>query len=171
MEVIKTDAQFFTATIYQWKNLLEPDKYKLIITDSLSFLVKEKRVWVYAFVIMNNHIHLIWQMRGEHKREAVQRDFLKFTAQAIKFDLTKYHPGVLSAFRVKMKDRAYNFWQRKPLSVDLFSKRVFFQKLDYIHNNPVRAGLCEFPEHYTYSSAGFYIKGDLKFPFLAHYAG
>ena len=54
--------QFFTATILEWKHLLRPDKYKNIIADSLNFLVKEKRVAVYGFVIMPNHMHLVWHI-------------------------------------------------------------------------------------------------------------
>ena len=56
-----------------------------------------------AFVIMDNHIHLIWQMMegnmandGGHKTRAVQRDFMKYMAQKIKQDLIKNHPAVLS---------------------------------------------------------------------------
>jgi REP element-mobilizing transposase RayT len=79
--------QFFTATILEWKHLLIEDKYKDIIIESLRFLVKEKRVVVYSFVLMPNHIHIIWQIQGGHKRENIQRDFLKFTAQKIKYDL------------------------------------------------------------------------------------
>ena len=63
------------------KHLLKPDKYKDVIIDSLKFMVKEKRVQVNAFVIMSNHIHLIWQIQKDFKRENVQRDFLKFTSQ------------------------------------------------------------------------------------------
>ena len=47
-----TDLYFTTATIKDWKPLLRPDKYKKIITDSFAFLVQEKTVWLYAFVIM-----------------------------------------------------------------------------------------------------------------------
>jgi len=52
--------QFFTATILEWKHLLIEDKYKDIIIESLRFLVKEKRVVVYSFVLMPNHIHIIF---------------------------------------------------------------------------------------------------------------
>jgi len=55
-----TDLYFTTATVKDWKHLLRPDKYKTIITDSLSYLVKEQTVRVYAFVMMPNHFHLIW---------------------------------------------------------------------------------------------------------------
>lgn len=85
----KYELQFFTATILEWKKLLRPDKYKDFIIDSFRFLVKEERVVIHAFVIMDNHLHLLWHTRYPHKRAAVQRDLLKFTAQRIKFDLWK----------------------------------------------------------------------------------
>lgn len=108
--------QFFTATNLNWKKLLDPDKYKEIIINSLRFLVHNNRVIVNAFVIMPNHLHLIWQLNGTHKVNAVQRDFLKFTAQRIKADLLANHPQVLAHFKVAAKDRAYQFWERNPLS-------------------------------------------------------
>jgi len=76
--------QFFTATILEWKPLLKEDRYNDIIVSSLQFLVQNKRAVVYGFVIMPNHIHLIWQIAQGHKRENVQRDFLKYIAQQIK---------------------------------------------------------------------------------------
>jgi REP element-mobilizing transposase RayT len=60
--------QFFTATILEWKHLLKPDKYKDFITESLSFRVNEKQVFVYGFVIMPNHIHLANQRRAYKRR-------------------------------------------------------------------------------------------------------
>lgn len=160
---------FFTATIYKWKHLLKPEKYKQVITESLKFLVEQGRVKIYCFVLMSNHIHLIWQMREGHKETDVQRDFLKYVSGKIKFDLDKNHPSVLAHFKVNAKDRTYQFWKRRALSIDLYSKAVFLQKLDYIHNNPIRAGLCILPENYMYSSASFYYNQDLKFTFLCHY--
>jgi len=160
---------FFTATNLLWKRLLEPDKYKLIVTDSLRFLVEKERIILYAFVIMSNHIHLIWQMRVDIDPKAVQRDFLKYTAQKIKADVKINDPVFLEEFRVEAKDRQYQFWERNPLSIGLWTNSVFLQKLDYIHWNPVRAGLCKWPEEYLYSSARFYETGIDHWGFLAHY--
>ena len=101
--------------------------------------------------------------------EAVQRDFLKYTAQKIKADLRKYHPGVLEHFKVGAKDREYQFWERNPLSIELRTHAVFLQKLTYIHWNPVQAGICSLPEEYKYSSAEFYETGVDKWGFLTHY--
>lgn len=69
--------QFFTATNLQWKSLLWQDKYKDILTSSLHFLVKDKRVIIYGFVIMHNHMHILGQLQPRIKRDAVQRDFSK----------------------------------------------------------------------------------------------
>jgi REP element-mobilizing transposase RayT len=147
--------QLFTATILESKHLLKHDKYKQIILDSLKFLVAQKRVKVYGFVIMINHIHIIWHIHPAHKRENVQRDFLKYTAQQMKSDLEKHHPEALSSFLVNVKDRKYQVWERNSLSVDLWSRKVLWQKLQYMHQNPVRAGVCRWPEQYQWSSAVF----------------
>jgi len=140
-------------TVRTGKRLLKPEKYKDIIISSLQFLVENNRVKVNAFVIRDNHIHLIWQMMAGIKPEAVQRDFMKFTAQKIKQDLIKNHPAVLAHFKVNAKDREYQFWERNALSVELNTLEMLKQKLEYIHYNPVIAGICNLPEEYKYSTA------------------
>ena len=164
--------QFFTATILEWKHLLNERKYKDIIVESLGFLVKEKRVIVYSFVIMPTHIHIIWQIQGGHKRENVQRDFLKFTAQKIKYDLKDNDRDLLRQFEVNAKDRQYQLWERNPLSIDIYSRKVFIEKLNYIHHNPVQGkwNLCRYPEDYKYSTAKFYETGKDNWGFLTHIA-
>ena len=69
--IITEHPQFFTATILEWKKLLQPDKYKNIIIARMQFLVQDKRVIIYGFVIMANHIYLICQMQAGHKPEEV----------------------------------------------------------------------------------------------------
>jgi putative transposase len=167
--IITESPQFFTATILEWKRLLKPDKYKDIIISSLQFLAENNRVKVNAFVIMDNHMHLIWQMMAGIKPEAVQRDFMKFTAQKIKQDLLKNHPAVLAHFKVNAKDREYQFWERNALSIELGTLEMFKQKLEYIHYNPVLAGLSNLPEEYKYSTAKFYETGINDWGFVTHY--
>jgi REP element-mobilizing transposase RayT len=67
--------QFFTATIQGWKYLLKDDRYKLIIINCLNYLVKNSKVKINAFVIMSNHIHLIWQATAGNTLEDVQTSF------------------------------------------------------------------------------------------------
>jgi len=165
--------QFFTATILEWKHLLQDDTYKDIIIDSLLFLTKEKSIVVYGFVIMPNHVPLIWQVQDGYKQEQIQNRFLKFTAQQMKFRLMDTNNQKLSQFIVNAKDRQYQFWERNSLRIDLWSPDFFMQKLDYIHNNPLQDNwqLAKFPEDYKYSSAKFYETGIDNFGLLMHYNG
>ena len=161
-------SQFYTATILEWKPLLKPDKYKDIIVQSLQHLTIHKQITLYAFVIMSNHVHLIWQALAGKTPVDIQHSFMKYTAQQVKFDLVKNHPAVLDQFRVNAKDRTYQFWERNALGIELYSHGVFLQKLEYIHWNPVKAGLCSMPEDYYYSSARFYWTGVDDFMILTH---
>ena len=171
--MITEHPQFFTATILEWKKLLAYDKHKDIIMESLKFLVTNRRIILNGFVIMPNHIHLIWQMCEGINPSHVQRDFLKYTAQQIKFDLQQNNPALLEEFRVNVKDRNYQIWEHRPLSVPLWSAHVFQQKLDYIHQNPTQEkwNLSDIPENYYYSSARFYYLNIDDWEFLTHYAG
>ena len=159
---------FFTATNLEWKKLLAQDKYKDIIIESMRFLVRDKRVIIYGFVIMDNHIHIIWQLQADRKREDVQRDFLKYTAQQIKKEMLTSNPAQIEELFVNAKDRKYQIWERNPLSVEIWSEKVFLEKLKYIHENPVRAGICKWPDDYKYSSALFYKFGKDNWGFLTH---
>jgi len=136
--IITEYPHFFTATILEWKKLLKPEKYKNIVVESMRFIVIDQRVIIYGFVIMTNHIHLIWQMNAGVTRSYLQRDFLKFTAQKIQRDLKKNHTQLLCHFFVNAKDRKYQFWERNPLSVEIWSENVLKQKLKYLHENPER---------------------------------
>lgn len=166
--IITEYPHFFTATNLEWKKLLAEDKYKDIIIESMRFLVKNKRVIIYGFVIMDNHIHIIWQLQANRKREDVQRDFLKYVAQQIKKDMLVNEPDKLKEFIVSARDRKYQFWERNPLTVEIWSEKVFLEKLKYIHENPVRAGVCKWPDDYKYSSALFYKFGKGNWGFLTH---
>ena len=118
--------------------LLKSNKYKDIIVESMRFIVNDNRVMIYGFVIMPNHIHIIWQMKAGRKREDVQRDFLKHTAQEIKNDMIRNNSPELKEYLVNAKDRIYQMWERNALSIDLWSEKVLTQKLRYIPARPVR---------------------------------
>ena len=73
--------------------------------------------------------------------------------------MQKNNATLLEEFRVAAKDREYQFWERNSLSIDLYSEKVFDQKFDYIHHNPLQDKwkLADYPEDYKYSSAKFYM--------------
>lgn len=171
MDKIIFHPEFVTATIYEWHALLKKDEFKQIIIDSLKFLVKEDRIILYAYCLMDTHIHLIWQVKGKWLSSQVRRDFFKYTAQQFKKLLEQKYPRALHIFKSTQQDRLYQFWERHTLCVELFTPVVFDQKVDYIHNNPVKAGLCRYPEEYVYSSAKYYLNAVDEFNFLSHYNG
>jgi len=70
-------SQFFTATIYEWNHLLNDDRHKNVIIDSLKFLVADNRIELNVFVIMTNHIHLIWQPLFGFTPSEIQSSFMK----------------------------------------------------------------------------------------------
>ena len=103
--MITESPQFFTATILEWKRLLKPDKYKDIIISSLEFLVNNKTVEVNAFVIMDNHIHLIWQMMegnmandGGHKTRGGSKGFYEIYGTKNKAGFNKESSCCIVAF-------------------------------------------------------------------------
>ena len=167
----KQYADFITVTCLNWKHVLYENRFKDIIVDSLEFLSRSNRVTIFAFVIMSNHFHLIWQMLGDNRRQDVQRDFLKFTGQQILKILRSENSTMMNELFVQSKDRKYQVWQRNALSVPLWSGKVIDQKLDYIHYNPIDAGLCSAPWEYYYSSASFYYNGDRHWSFLRNCCG
>jgi len=159
--------EFFTATCLNWQPLLHFKERKQIILDSLTFLVNDKRIWLYGYVVMPNHIHILWSKQSEWIDKNVQQHFTKFTAQQLKFSLQS-SPAELETYKSMQSDRQYQFWERRPHIATMYNRTVFEQKLDYIHNNPVKAGLSDLPENYEFSSAGFYLLNNPS-AILTHY--
>ncbi len=152
--------------------ILVKNDYKDIIINSFRFLVSDKRIKIHAFVIMPNHIHIVWSILSPHILSEIQRDFLKYTAQQLKFKLERENPEFLKEFLVNAKDRKYQIWERKPLSAEIETMHFLEQKINYIHMNPVREkwNLAESITDYKYSSARFYHDDTNKWEFLSHYS-
>jgi putative transposase len=163
---MQTGIEFITVTCLNWNHLLLDDKRKDIIIDSLRYLVQNERIYLYSFVIMSNHIHLIWEIREGWNEKNIKQMFLKFTAQQIKFQLDA---NELEKYKSTQKDRAFHFWERRAWRAELLTREVLEQKLDYIHQNPVKANLVKIEEDYKYSSVDFYTRNSSKWDFITHY--
>ena len=157
---------FFTATIHKWLPLLAANENKSLITEYLKKLVTEGFITVYAFVIMPNHIHLIWQQNKLNGKETPQGSFLKYTAH--EFLKTLKIQGQSYLYEVKAANKKHEIWQRDSLSVEIYSRQVAIQKLNYIHFNPVskKWSLSKDDLDYYWSSARFYETGVDEFGFL-----
>lgn len=149
------EVYFWTDTIKDWKHLLRPEKYKMLIIEILKSLVDKGRIRVYSYVIMPNHLHMLWELLAKNGKEMPNASFNKATGHLIIKDLKHNHPEMLPHFRVDELEREYRVWQKDPLAVLMDSKKKVEQKLDYIHNNPLQEkwNLVQFPEDYEWSSA------------------
>ena len=101
-------------------------------------------------------------------KESPKGSFLKYTAHQFKKIIAANPYIPLSAFAVNAHNKQYEFWQSDPLAILLYTKKVAYQKMDYIHFNPCtqRWKLVSDPSDYYYSSAAFYERGVKTFPFL-----
>ena len=167
----KESIYFTTATTYKWIQLLQKDEYKDILISSLKFLKENNRLYVFAFVIMPNHLHIIWTTYENAGKETAYASFFKFTSNQFLKKLKKEDPELLKKFLVNKKDREHQFWDRNTLDIEILSDEMFDQKLNYIHNNPLQPqwDLVEYPTDYKYSSAKYYEEGDDEFGILTNY--
>jgi len=92
----------------QWNYLLKNDTCKVFVIDSLRFLSQRQCIDVFAFVIMPNHIHLVWRINDLNGKELPQGPLLKYTAQAFK-KLLKTTPAMLEMYVVNAGNKAYDF--------------------------------------------------------------
>ena len=102
---------FYTATIVNWRLLLKSDTYKLIIINCLKHLVDTKKIRVYSFVLMPNHIHLIWELLELNGKEKPHASFMKFTSHNFQKALRDNDQKELEFFYSDKKTRNYQFWQ------------------------------------------------------------
>jgi len=157
---------FWTATIHNWYNLLLDDNLKQIIVGSLKKLSEEKKINVYGFVIMPNHIHLIWQQNKLNGKETPKGSFLKYTAHTFTKHLQAN--GEIAKYVVHEANKSHEIWQRDAMGIEIYSKGVALQKLHYMHNNPLQDKwkLMKHGVDYYFSSARFYEYGIDDFGFL-----
>ncbi len=159
---------FWTATINKWKRLLQKDEFKDVIIDSLQYLSDKEKVDVFGFILMPNHIHLIWRVNELNGKESPQGSLLKYTAHMFQKMLLREEEGNLLPYKIKAANKKYEFWQRDSLAIPLFTRKVALQKLNYIHKNPLAKHwrLVNNPCDYKYSSAKYYESGKKNFHFL-----
>ena len=154
---------FLTFTVVGWIDVFTRQCYREIILESLRFCIMKKGLRVGGFVIMSNHIHFIWTSKTGNLSGLI-RDFKCHTSKAIIAAIKEepesrrhwlMHLFAFYAKRTNANDY-FKVWTNDNHPELIDSEDFLHCKLDYIHDNPVRAGLVEEPGHYIYSSAGVY---------------
>ncbi|MEJ7645567.1 MAG: transposase [Chryseolinea sp.] len=153
---------FVTLTVIHWLDVFIRKEYRDIFLETIRYCQKNKGLEVCAYVVMSSHIHMIIGRNSGPSLEGIIRDIKKYTSikitEAIKANSEESRKelflwlfrkaGALNSNNVKMQ-----FWQQHNHPVELATNEMIDQRLDYIHDNPVKAGVVLSQEAYLYSSA------------------
>lgn len=162
---LKSDkAYYITMTVVGWLDVFTRKNHRDVLIESLKYCQKEKGLIIYAYVIMSNHIHMIVQTNEPHQIKDTIRDFKKFTSKKILFQIQN-EPESRREWMLKIfedeaeqskKHKTYKFWQVGNHAIEVFTEKFIWDKINYIHENPVRAGLVKQQWDWIYSSASNY---------------
>jgi len=171
------EVYFITFAVVEWVDALSRPYYKNLLIESLKYCQENKGFIIYAYVIMNNHVHLIASAAEGYNLSDILRDMKKYSSKkllaAIEENAQESRKRwMLWLFRSNgernSNNKKYQFWQQDNHPVYLDTGEMIDQRLNYLHNNPIAEGIVEEPEHYVYSSARDYagIKGLLNIVLL-----
>ena len=169
-------AHFVTFAVVGWVDVFSREYYKEILVNSLKYCQEEKGLVLHAWVIMTNHVHLIMSSQT-NKIEDIVRDFKKYTSKQIITAIQENNSEsrkewMLNIFGYAGKNNNNNtnfqFWKQDYHPIELDSPAKTKDRLDYLHENPVRSGLVWEPWHYKYSSAIDYYTNEHGFLEIEH---
>ena len=160
---------YLTFTVVGWIDIFSRQSYRDIVIESLKYCRQNKGLHLHAYVIMSNHIHLIVSVDEGFTLSGFIRDCKKFTSKKILHEIENsgvesrrewmLHQFKYYASRHERND-TYQLWEHDNHPVELTSRGFMQQRIDYIHQNPVTAGLVYRAEDYIYSSASNYASLD-----------
>ncbi|OWK72771.1 transposase [Flavobacteriaceae bacterium JJC] len=153
---------FISFAVVGWLDVFIRNEYKDLFLESVRFCQREKGLEIHAWCIMSSHVHLVFRSIKGQKPELLIGDLKRFTSKAIVKAIMENPKEsrkdfLLEAFRKEAEKSSnvthYQFWRHDNKPIELWSNRVIKQKIDYVHQNPVEAGLVFRAEDYRYSSA------------------
>jgi REP-associated tyrosine transposase len=155
---------FVTLTVVDWIDVFSRQIHRDILVDSLIYSIVHKGLIIHAWVIMSNHVHLIISAQSNYNISDIMRDMKKFTAKKIISEIRSIKESrkvwMVDIFKKHVSknsnNKTYQFWQQDNHPITLDNNHMIDQILNYLHNNPVAAGIVEFAEQYIYSSASDY---------------
>ena len=158
---------FITFATVQWVDVFTRLVYKDIVVNSLKYCQEEKGLELFAWVIMSNHVHLIARAQEGYHMSDILRDLKKYTSkkiiEAIDHPQESRKSWMLWIFKSagerNPNNENFQFWQQDNHPIQLVSEAMIDQRLNYLHQNPVKAGIVLEPHEYKYSSAINYADG------------
>jgi REP element-mobilizing transposase RayT len=156
-----TAAYFVSFAVVEWLDVFTRNEYKNILIDNLHFY-QAQGMEIYAWCIMTNHVHLVFKSVNDVKPEVLLGNFKRFTSKAIVKAILDNPKESRKQILIEQFEKAgakssnvkrYQFWRHDNKPIELWSNKVIAEKIKYIHDNPVEAGLVFRPEDYMYSSA------------------
>jgi REP element-mobilizing transposase RayT len=150
-----------TTVIYDRLPISTRPSFITPLYDSLNFYRHKLQFKLLSYVFMPDHIHIIIWPFGEATVSDIMRDCKKFTStriirQAEVEEIDEWTMAFRQAGR-ETKRSKHKGWQDSFWDVNIYSERFLRQKLNYVHCNPVRAGLVHKPEDYAYTSYRNYV--------------
>ena len=135
------------------------------------WLVQKKLVKIYGYIIMPNHIYLLWKQLAMNGKEFPKNSFEKFIANTFIEKMKANNDIALKDYKVRAVYRSYNIWLRDPLAIRVISRAMAAQKLDYMQLNPMQPHclLCSRPADNRFSSAKLYDQNIDEFMMLTHF--
>jgi putative transposase len=160
----ETTYYYTTCTIIDWLPVFQEDNYFMTVIDSLKYCQEHKGLFLLAYVIMPTHMHLVTSNDDWTCLSDIMRDFRRFTSRSIRNLLENDNRNVfLDIFKkaaINRPRQEFKIWSDDFHPVALKSEKWLKQKIDYIHNNPVRKGFVEAAEDWKYSSARNWLRED-----------
>ncbi len=155
---------YITSVIYNRIKLFITPSFVIPIIDSLNYYRYQYSIKIIGYVIMPDHIHLRLYPQLEQALTDFMRDFKRFTSgritrQAI-VEGKKDWTSMFEQAGTKTERAEYKVWQDSFWEQIIYTEDFLKQKLDYIHRNPVRAGMVDKAIEYPYSSARNYYLDD-----------
>ena len=153
---------FVTLTVVGWIDVFTRKTYAEIIIENLKYCQQNEGLNIYAYVIMSNHMHLVVKRDSENDLNELLGRFKSYTSKKIIHEIEENiqesrKEWMLHLFKHYAKKnkqyKDYHFWQYTNKPIKLFSNEVIDQKINYIHQNPVVAGIVAEDYQYIYSSA------------------
>lgn len=164
----KEGAYFISFGVVYWINVFTRLPYFDLMVNALDYCRKHKGMEIYGYCIMPNHVHLIFRSSFSDP-SALIRDLKGFTARKLMARIKENPQESRKNWMLWMFEKAgrsnsnvsnRQFWQQHNQPIEIWSLKVFEQKLSYIHENPVKSGFVIDPVEYKYSSARNYANDD-----------